>query len=299
MKVCRIVQEVDYCVRTGHTRVLCKKFSLTQKGGRTLLQVEELSKVFIRNKRQNGKKNKETKEEFYAVDHLSLQVEKGEIVGILGPNGAGKTTLLRMLGCLMEPTSGTVTLFNEQGEKLTDLVECKKQIGYLSENTKLYQRLSVREMLELFAEIYKIDRKEAKERITDIFRVLDMEEFYDNRIGKLSTGQTQRASIARCLLHNPEIYIFDEPTLGLDVISSEAIVNFMKQEKERGKAVVYSTHYMEEAQYLCDRIYMLHKGTIIAQGTPASLMKETHTDNLRNAFMQLIKGETNHGTGIV
>lgn len=153
------------------------------------MQVEELSKVFIRNKRQNGKKNKETKEEFYAVDHLSLQVEKGEIVGILGPNGAGKTTLLRMLGCLMEPTSGTVTLFNEQGEKLTDLVECKKQIGYLSENTKLYQRLSVREMLELFAEIYKIDRKEAKERITDIFRVLDMEEFCDNRIGKLSTGQ--------------------------------------------------------------------------------------------------------------
>jgi len=297
--VCHIVQEVDYCVRIGHTRVLCIKFSLTQKGGRTLLQVEELSKVFIRNKRQNGKKNKETKEEFYAVDHLSLQVEKGEIVGILGPNGAGKTTLLRMLGCLMEPTSGTVTLFNEQGEKLTDLVECKKQIGYLSENTKLYQRLSVREMLELFAEIYKIDRKEAKERITDIFRVLDMEEFCDNRIGKLSTGQTQRASIARCLLHNPEIYIFDEPTLGLDVISSESIVNFMKQEKERGKAVVYSTHYMEEAQYLCDRIYMLHKGTIIAQGTPASLMKETHTDNLRNAFMQLIKGETNHGTGIV
>lgn len=293
------MQEVDCCVMPGHTRVLCKKFSLTQKGGRTLLQVEELSKVFIRNKRQNGKKNKETKEEFYAVDHLSLQVEKGEIVGILGPNGAGKTTLLRMLGCLMEPTSGTVTLFNEQGEKLTDLVECKKQIGYLSENTKLYQRLSVREMLELFAEIYKIDRKEAKERITDIFRVLDMEEFCDNRIGKLSTGQTQRASIARCLLHNPEIYIFDEPTLGLDVISSESIVNFMKQEKERGKAVVYSTHYMEEAQYLCDRIYMLHKGTIIAQGTPASLMKETHTDNLRNAFMQLIRGETNHGTGIV
>ena len=264
-----------------------------------MLQAEELSKVFIRNKRQNDKKNKETKEEFYAVDHLSLQVEKGEIVGILGPNGAGKTTLLRMLGCLMEPTSGTVSLFNEQGEKIINLVECKKQIGYLSENTKLYQRLSIREMLELFAEIYQIDKKEAKTRIEEIFKVLDMEDFGDNRIGKLSTGQTQRASIARCLLNDPEIYIFDEPTLGLDIISSEAIVNFMKQEKKRGKAVVYSTHYMEEAQYLCDRIYMMHRGKIIAQGTPELLMQQTCSNNLREVFMKLWKGETKIDTGII
>ena len=118
-----------------------------------------------------------------------------------------------------------------------------------------------------------------------------MKSFGDNRIEKLSTGQTQRASIARCLIHKPDIYIFDEPTLGLDLLSSEAIVQFMKQEKERGKTVIYSTHYMEEAQYLCDRILMIHKGKIIASGTAEELMKQTGTNNLRDVFFSLIREE--------
>ena len=118
-----------------------------------------------------------------------------------------------------------------------------------------------------------------------------MKSFGDNRIEKLSTGQTQRASIARCLIHQPDIYIFDEPTLGLDLLSSEAIVQFMKQEKERGKTVIYSTHYMEEAQYLCDRILMIHKGKIIASGTAKELMEQTGTNNLRDVFFALIRGE--------
>lgn len=255
-----------------------------------MIRADGLCKQFVRNK-VGDKKKKQTKEEFLAVDHVSLQVKDGEIVGILGPNGAGKTTLLRMLGSLMEPTEGKVVLADPEGREATDLVERKKQIGYLSGNTKLYQRLSVREMLMLFASIYKLDKEEAKRRIDDIFKVLQMDEFGDNRIGKLSTGQTQRASIARCLIHQPQFYIFDEPTLGLDILSSQAIMQFMKKEKERGKAVVYSTHYMEEAQYLCDRIYMMHKGRIIATGTPEELMKQTGTKNLREVFFTLMGEE--------
>ena len=259
-----------------------------------MIKAEELCKVFTRNEgKQKGKglKRAKTKKEFYAVNHISLEVGEGEIVGVLGPNGAGKTTLLRMLGNLMEPASGMVSITDSEGVEITDQVEIKRRIGYLSGNTKLYNRLSVREMLHVFGSIYKFSKEEMEQRIEEIFRVLDMESFGDNRIEKLSTGQTQRASIARCLIHNPNVYIFDEPTLGLDILSSEAIVNFMKQEKEKGKSVIYSTHYMEEAQYLCDRIYMMHEGRFIATGTPEELMEQTQTSNLRDVFFHLIKAE--------
>ena len=122
-----------------------------------------------------------------------------------------------------------------------------------------------------------------------ICSILKMEEFIDNRIERLSTGQTQRANISRCLIHEPDIYIFDEPTLGLDIISSQAIIEFMKNEKERGKTIIYSTHYMEEAQYLCDRIVMMHQGQIIDQGSPEELMRKTETDNLRDTLQTIIK----------
>lgn len=261
-----------------------------------MIKAEGLCKVFIKNEAQQGKKKlfakkQSTKKEFYAVNHISLEIGEGEIVGVLGPNGAGKTTLLRMLGNLMEPTEGTVSITDKEGNVLTDSVEIKKRIGYLSGNTKLYHRLSVREMLQVFGSIYQLPKEEIEHRIQEIFQVLDMESFGDNRIEKLSTGQTQRASIARCLIHKPDIYIFDEPTLGLDILSSEAIVNFMKKEKERGKTVIYSTHYMEEAQYLCDRIIMVHKGNVIAEGTAATLMEQTGTDNLRDVFMAIMRGE--------
>ncbi len=171
------------------------------------------------------------------------------------------------------------------------LLDKKKYIGYLSGNTKLYNRFSTREMLKILANVYGMGKEETDKRIEFIEEVLEMGNFIDNRIEKLSTGQTQRANIARCLIHSPEIYIFDEPTLGLDVISSDAIVNFMKKEKEEGKTVLYSTHYMEEAQYLCDHIFMIYKGKRIAYGTPAQLMEETGTDNLRDTFKALIKKE--------
>ena len=229
--------------------------------------------------------------EFNAVDGISIMVEMGEILGILGPNGAGKTTLLRMLSGLMEPTSGEVCVTGKDGEVVKDTLEVKKSIGYLSGNTKLYGRMSVRELLKIFGTMYEIDEKVLDERIEKITEVLGMAEFVDNRIERLSTGQTQRASIARTIIHDPEIYIFDEPTLGLDIISSSAIIEFMKKEKERGKTVIYSTHYMEEADYLCDRIVMLNKGKTICDASPEELKKQNGVSSMRDAFYRIIESE--------
>lgn len=252
-----------------------------------MLVAKELVKSFFRTK-EKGKR-----EEFNAVDGISLEVRPGEIVGILGPNGAGKTTLLRMLATLLKPTSGEVFILdkNTAEVKMDKAIDIKSRIGYLSGNTKLYGRLSVREMMTMFAGIYGIPEDEIPNRVDEVRELLDLDEFIDNRIEKLSTGQTQRASIARCIIHNPEIYIFDEPTLGLDILSSTAIIEFMKKEKERGKTVIYSTHYMEEAEYLCDRIVMINKGRAITNASPTELMSETGAANMREAFYKVIESE--------
>ncbi|MBO5209452.1 MAG: ATP-binding cassette domain-containing protein [Lachnospiraceae bacterium] len=249
-----------------------------------MIKAEHLVKTFTKNEKKNKKID------INAVDDISLTVGEGEIVGILGPNGAGKTTLLRMLSKLMKPTSGLVSIKIGE-EEISDDIEVKRHIGYLSNNTKLYGRLSSRELLQMLGVLYGMSEEETEKKISEICEVLSMESFMDNRIEKLSTGQTQRASIARCLVHNPQVYIFDEPTLGLDILSSAAIIEFMKKEREKGKTILYSTHYMEEAEYLCDRIVMIHQGKIISEGTPAELKQQTGKDNLREVFAELIERE--------
>ena len=258
-----------------------------------MIQATNLCKQF----EQNIKEGKKThKVEFLAVDHASLYAKEGEIVGILGPNGAGKTTLLRMLGMLMTPTEGELELTDESGNVITDVTKRKETIGYLSNNTKLYPRFSIREYLHFLGELYGYSKQEIEKRLQQIFDVLDMESFADNRIEKLSTGQTQRASIARCLMADPQLYILDEPTLGLDILSADAIIRFMKEQKEKGKIVLYSTHYLEEAEVLCDRIYMICDGKIVAQGTPVELKEQTQSATLREAFHAIYDLINNQGS---
>ncbi|MEG0314612.1 MAG: ATP-binding cassette domain-containing protein [Erysipelotrichaceae bacterium] len=255
-----------------------------------MIKVEHIGKKFIRNIKNDSKKkfaSKTIKEEFLACNDITLEANSGEIVGILGPNGAGKTTLLRMMAGIMSSTTGYVEIDGLTCEKNND--EYKMKIGYLSGNTKLYARLTPIELLRTFGEIYGLTKQQIEERTNSIIKTLNMEEFKDNRIERLSTGQMQRINIARCLIHDPKIYIFDEPTLGLDVLSSKSIIDFMKNEKKLGKTVIYSTHYMEEAQILCDKIYMIHNGEIIANGTPTELQKQTNTNNLRDTFFKLIE----------
>ena len=254
------------------------------KMSETRIMADNLVKTFTRNEKKNKKVD------INAVDGISLRVGEGEIVGILGPNGAGKTTLLRMMSKLMKPTSGMVSI--RIGEKeLSDDIEVKRHIGYLSNNTKLYGRFSTTELLGMLGVLYGMDEKAVENKMEEICDILSMGDFIDNRIEKLSTGQTQRASIARCLIHNPEVYIFDEPTLGLDILSSAAIIDFMKKERGAGKTILYSTHYMEEAEYLCDRIVMISQGRIISEGTPEELKRGIGKDSLRDVFAELIAKE--------
>ena len=248
-----------------------------------MLYVEQLTKKFVRNK------TKKEKEEFYADQDISFQVKEGEILGILGPNGAGKTTLLRMIAGILEPTQGRVVFDTLEYPK--DEIAIKQQIAYLSGNTKLYDTLSTYELLKMCADIYGVGQEDAQKRIQEITKVLNMESFLYQKIANLSTGQTQRVNIARCLVHNPKYYILDEATTGLDIISSQIILDFIKQEKQKGKIILYSTHYMEEAENICDRVIMINHGTVIQEGTPEQIKENTQTTNLRDAFFAMIGGD--------
>lgn len=248
-----------------------------------MLTVKNVKKKFIK------LDEKKRKCEFWADNDISLKAEPGEILGILGPNGAGKTTLLRMIGGILEPTEGSI-VFDDMTYADNE-IEIKKNIAYLSGNTKIYQNLTSYELLRMCCDFYGVEPNLAHQRIMDIAKKLEMEEFLYNKIEKLSTGQTQRVNIARCLVHDPKYYILDEATSGLDIISSQVILDFIKSERDRGKTILYSTHYMEEAENICDRVLLIHKGKIIKLSTPEEILTVTKTTNLRDAFFVLIEGE--------
>ena len=247
-----------------------------------MIEVKKVYKRFIKN---TGKKEKE----FYAVNDVSFQIKDGQIFGILGQNGAGKTTLLRMISGIMEPSKGSVVVDNLDYKKSAEII--KNQIAFLSGNTKLYENITPRELLGIFGNIYGISKDILEKRIDDVIRLLNMREFQDNKIGNLSTGQVQRTNIARCFIHDPKYYILDEATAGLDVVSSQIIIDFIKKEKKRGKTIIYSTHYMEEAENICDRVLFINHGKGVMEDTPNNILKTTKTNNMRDAFFVLIGGK--------
>ena len=250
-----------------------------------MIEIKNVSKEF----EKNIDNNKIIK--FLADKNISFEVNDGEILGLLGPNGAGKTTLLRIIAGIMEPTSGEVIIDDKDFKKHE--IEIKKDIAFLSGNTKLYKDISCVELLKMCASYYEMDKSIVDKRIKEVVKRFDMNSFKDQRIGSLSTGQTQRVGVARCVLHDPHNYILDEATSGLDIISSQVILDFIKEERDRGKCIIYSTHYMEEAENICDRVVLINKGEIIASGTPKEIEKETKTSNLRDAFFKLIGGNYN------
>lgn len=247
-----------------------------------MIEIKNVSKEF---------KERKTKSSVLADDNINLTIEDGCIVGILGPNGAGKTTLLRMIAGILSPTKGSILYDGLEIEK-NDL-KIKNEIAYLSGNTKLYNSITGRELLKMFANIYGIEKESCEKRIEDIIKRLDLSAFIDKRIGVLSTGQTQRINIARCLIHKPKYYILDEATSGLDIIASQVILDFIKEEKTNGSTIIYSTHYMEEAENICDYVVLIMNGRIIATGTPDEINKQTKQKNLRDAFFTLIGGVKN------
>ena len=221
-----------------------------------------------------------------AVAGVDLSVDAGEVVGLLGPNGAGKTTTLRMLAGILPPTEGAVTILGVDIHR--DPLNAKPHIGFLSGDTQLYQRLSPREVLVYFGRLYLVPEARLSARVEQLITELDMGSFADRPCGTLSAGQKQRANIARAFLHEPELLILDEPTTALDVVSGHFIVEAIRAQRARGRAILFSTHIMSEAEYLCDRILLLHQGRIVDRGTVPELLARAGAANLTDAFLRLI-----------
>lgn len=248
-----------------------------------MLEVRHVYKEFVK------KIDKKKKKKFYADYDINFKVDDGTVFGIIGPNGAGKTTMLRMLSGIMESSSGSILI---DGMNYKDnAIEIKKNLAFLSGNTKLYKDISPMELLLMCGEYYEVEQEVLKRRIEEIVTRFDMKDFIHQRIENLSTGQYQRVSIARCLVHDPKYYILDEATSGLDIISSKVIIDFIKEEKKRGKCIIYSTHYMEEATTICDKILMMNHGKVLICGTEKEIKKQSGKDNLRDAFFALVEGD--------
>src|SRR5256714_24597 len=224
--------------------------------------------------------------EIRAVDNISFVCQPGRIYGLLGANGAGKTTTLRMLATILEPTDGTALVCGrdvvEQPEKVRAIV------GFLSTATALYPRLTAQEMVEYFGRLNGLDEAELKKRVDDIFNRLEMNGFRDRRCDKLSTGMKQKTSIARTLVHDPPVMIFDEPTNGLDVMTARTIIGFIAECRDRGKTVIFSTHIMSEVDRLCDHIGIIHGGRLLSEGTLAQLRDRYSEHNIEEIIVKVV-----------
>jgi sodium transport system ATP-binding protein len=244
-----------------------------------MIEARQLAKVFRDKKRG----------EIRAVDNVSFRCQPGEIFGLLGVNGAGKTTCLRLLATLLQPTSGTADVNGY--DIVAEPEKVRANIGFLSTATALYGRLTAREMVEYFGRLHGLGREELRGRIDTLFATLDMNEFRDGRCDKLSTGMKQKVSIARTLVHDPPVMIFDEPTHGLDVLTARTVIQFIRDCRARGKTVIFSTHVMSEVEKLCDTIAIIHNGRIMAEGTLAQLRERAGRHDLEEVFIQLVEGK--------
>ena len=223
--------------------------------------------------------------EVAAVRGVSFRVAAGACYGLLGPNGAGKTTLLRMIATLVTPSSGAATVDGFRGDEQPERLRAR--LGFMSGNTRLYRRLTGRETLAYFGRLYGLDEARIRSRTEELAEAFELGGFLDRRCGGYSTGQAQRVSIARVMLHDPPLLILDEPTLGLDVMSSRSMLDFVRGARDRGTAVVFSTHHMAEAEELCSRVGFLHGGRLLAEDTPAGLCAAAGAGTLKDAFLAM------------
>jgi len=224
-------------------------------------------------------------EELLAVDHVSFAVPPGQVYGLLGPNGAGKTTTIRMILGLLRPSEGEARIAGYTSATHPD--EVKRRVGLVSASAGLYQWLTVRELLLYFANLYGSDLREAERELRRLSDLLGLGELLNRRCATLSTGQKQRVHLARALIHRPPVLLLDEPTLGLDVLGSQVIVEYIALLRDEGKAAIITTHRLEEAERLCDRFGLMHHGRLVREGTLAQLRQETGSPNLADMFLKL------------
>jgi ABC-2 type transport system ATP-binding protein/sodium transport system ATP-binding protein len=232
--------------------------------------------------------------EVRAVDNLSFRINAGEVFGLLGPNGAGKTTTMRMVLGLLDPDKGYAEV--DGVRTADDPIEAKSRLGFVSASDGVYPWLSVREMLIYFADLYAVDLEHAKERIEELAELMEIQPLLDRRAGSLSTGQRQRVTLVRGLIHDPPVMLLDEPTRGLDVVGVQTIFDYIAHLRNAGKAVVVCTHRLDEAERLCDRFGLLHQGQLKHTGTMDHLRSETNRDHLVDIFVDLMRSTSTHDT---
>ena len=241
-----------------------------------MIQVQHLTKAY--EDLQRGR--------FLAVDHVSFCCRPGEIFGLLGPNGAGKTTVLRILSTVLSPSGGIATVGGY--DVVTDPAEVRRRIGFVSNNTAIYDRMTAWEMVEYFGRLHGMSRSKLRERLTTLFSQLRMDEFRDVPGAKMSTGMKQKVSIARAMVHDPPVLVFDEATLGLDVLVARNLLAVIRDLRDAGKCLIFSTHIMSEVERLCDRIAIMHRGKILDTGTLGELKNRHTEDDFEELFFGLL-----------
>jgi sodium transport system ATP-binding protein len=244
-----------------------------------MIEARNLTKVFHDKKRG----------EIRAVDDITFTCRPGQIYGLLGANGAGKTTTLRLLATLLRPTSGTVAVAGFDAS--TEPERVRANVGFLATSTALYGRLTARETIAYFGRLNGLSDEAIAGRVARLADELALHEFLDRRVEKFSTGMKQKTSIARTLVHDPAVLIFDEPTIGLDVMTARNIVRFVRDCRTRGKTVIYSTHVMSEVEKICDVIGIIHHGRLVAEGSLAELRQRSGEQDMEEIFIRAIGGE--------
>ena len=223
---------------------------------------------------------------FVAVDGISFTVRKGEIFGLLGPNGAGKTTVLRILSTVLEPTDGIATVAGY--DVVRDSAEVRRHIGFVSNNTAIYDRMTAWEMVEYFGRLHGMKSDQLQDRLDALFAQLRMDDFRDVPGAKMSTGMKQKVSIARAMIHDPPVLVFDEATLGLDVLVARNLLAVIRSLREAGKCLIFSTHIMSEVERLCDRIAIMYRGKILDNGSLEELRDRHREDDFEELFFGLL-----------
>jgi sodium transport system ATP-binding protein len=241
-----------------------------------MIEARNLTKIFHDKKRG----------EIRAVDDVSFTCRPGQIYGLLGANGAGKTTTLRLLATLLRPTAGGATVAGF--DIAADPERVRASVGFLATSTALYGRLTARETIAYFGRLNGLSEAAVAERVARLADELDLHEFLDRRVEKFSTGMKQKTSIARTLVHDPAVLIFDEPTIGLDVMTARNIVRFVRDCRTRGKTVIYSTHVMSEVEKLCDIVGIIHHGRLVAEGSLAELGVRYGVQDMEEIFIRAV-----------
>lgn len=222
-----------------------------------------------------------------AVRDVSFSCRPGRVFTLLGPNGAGKTTTLRLIATMLKPTSGTITVGGVDVAK--EPVEARKRMGFLTGSTGLYDRLTPDEMVKYYADLHGMNAQTYKHRRDELYSVLGIHEFSGRRIGKLSSGMKQKVSIARTIIHDPEVVVFDEPTAALDVVTSRNIIQMIKDCRAKGKTVIFSTHRMGEVSLLSDDLAIIHRGALIFNGSYSDFQEQMQTASVEDEFVRMVE----------